>query len=366
MLLTFILYLVALYATFSLSRYCLPPIMAGAAGILLGAQTNDIRCSIFMGISLYVTCFMGNSLTQASSGLTVGNEVLATLSPLSQKNAACLYMVKAGALILFFLLRIPTAPFQVPWQISLLVAGSLIIYNSKDRMSCIDPTAYLVIQTIAFSLCCYIAMNFGWVSNPVIGIICGLAVPKLLDNKPESNETRYSENQTLYTPYPRLVLALLVVWVTPALSMSVISNTMFRRGALRSMMQGFLEGAVEGMVFSLMSRGQVSTKSTFGDMLQLPILNWNSFTPTSEVAVLTSISMCIGIILPLLLVRFSKPVEAKHLRYFSILFITCQAVTDVSYLLPLFLLVGFGLHKLRCYLRVDQEAASLGILAIMI
>lgn len=360
-----LLFILALGLVCLLGKHCMPPLMAGALGVTLGAQTNDIRWAILMGASLYITCFMSNTIPQ-SVGYSTDAEMLGVLSELNEENAGRLYVYRGAALLLFFILPIPSAPAQIPWQLSLPV-GLLLLITASNRVSWLDTLAYTIVQGLSIWLCCWISTELGWVINPVTGVICALAIPKLLFT---TKRTRIEEssNQLFFFPASAAVLGLLAVWLTPGFSVSAVSNTMFRRGVSRSIMQGFLEGAVEGYVLSLMTRGVISGKSTWGDLLQTNVLNWGSFTPSYTVMSILMFSICIGLVLPIVFVHFSKPItrnECKHFKYYTTIFLVGQAVIDVNYLLPMFILVGLLLYKLREWLELDEEVSSLGMLSMM-
>lgn len=291
--------------------------------------------------------------------------MLGVLSPLSEENAGRLYVYRAIGILVLFLLPIPSAPAQLPWQVTLPL-GLLLLINQSGQYHWLNGCQYVVIQALALGLCCWISTELGWVINPVMGVICALAIPKLLLPTQRVRTRAADNNQLFYFPWVAAVFGLLAVWMTPGYSVSAVSNTFFRRGATRSIMQGFLEGAVEGYALSLMTRGVVTGTSKWGDLLQSNVLNWGSFTPDRTVGYILMFSICIGLIIPIIYVHFSKPItdkETKHFKYYTTIFLVVQAVIDVNYLLPMFLLTGVALYKLRERLDIDEEVSSLGMLS---
>lgn len=361
-----VLYVISLYIICGLGKHCMPPIIAGAIGVLIGQQTQDIRYAVFMGLSLYITCFMSNTLPQVT-GYSTGSEVLSELGSLNERNSAALYLYRAGGLIIFFLLPMPVAPIQIPWVISLPIATILLAFNNPDKNKIISQVIYVIIQTSALAACGYIATQLGWVINPVMGVILALAIPKLMFKRnPIRSQPDSNLNQLVAFPYITSLAALLTLWLTPGLSASIMTNSLFRRGATRSLSQGFLAGAVEGYVISLMARGLVSGKSTWGSILETPILDWGSFTPNIQVYLIIILSICIGITLPIVSNRFEDAPNQRYFKYYTMFFIGCQALTDVGYLLPMFLVVGISLYKLRVHWGVEEETCSLGIISVML
>lgn len=340
--------------------------MAGAAGLTLGAQTQDIRWALFMSITLYLTCFMCNSIPQ-SVGYSTDAEMLGVLSPLSEENAGRLYVYRAIGIAALFFMPIPSAPAQLPWQATLPL-GLLLLINQSGQYNWLDGICYTVIQALALGLCCWISTELGWVINPVIGVICALAIPKLLLPTTRVRTKATDNNQLFYFPWVAAVFGLLAVWMTPGYSVSAVCNTFFRRGATRSVMQGFLEGAVEGYAMSLMARGVVTGKSTFGDLLTTNILNWSSTTYDRSVMVIAMISILIALVIPIVFVQFSKPTSSNSSKRYKVLttiFLVSQGVIDTNYMIIVFLAVGYGLYMLRERLGIDEEVSSLGLLSMM-
>ncbi len=186
--------------------------------------------------------------------------------------------------------KVPAAPFQVPWYVSLVLLGGLAMYNELGKNQAKSGNPYQELITIAavglvLSVLNKVLNQFtGGDFNPAVAVILALSVASLVpgaaqDTTPLRTEYAREEDQdpaqfdmgNVFTwGFP-----ILISWVCPGLSVATCSRCL---GQYTSQVaNNHQEAIMEGWSFGAITLwGTMTGKTMLGELLQ----NWIINTPS--------------------------------------------------------------------------------------
>lgn len=291
-----IMYTIALSIIFIGGRFgILNKYIAGIIGIILDGPV--------MGVSAYITAGLGavyleyQELSSDPNYAYTSDKqmILRRFWPAPAVNISaviftrcCLYGV--GGLIAW---KVPAAPFQVPWYISLVLLGGLAIYNKieihdNDGNSSTQPFQELIIVAavgLVISLLNKGLHQFtGGDFNPAVAVILALSVASLVpgaaqDTTPWRNEYAREEDQdAMEFDFANLFtwsIPMFISWVCPGLSIATCNRCL---GQYTSQVtNNHQEALMEGWSYGAITMwGTMTGKTMLGELLQ----NWLTTMPS--------------------------------------------------------------------------------------
>lgn len=254
------------------------PFIAGGIGIGYSTQYHlSYQATLAITLLLYFIAYYCNSWAESNN-----QSMTANINTGSYKADTSVVVLKAVIICLFIFLPIPKPPFYLVSIPALILTSTLLYTNNQehDYLTWITP---VILQTIVFALIGGLLDRYSTSSAPTMALIAAIAIPNLLfehDTHTYYSNSRADPNELNLNPIP-LAFALFISWITPGFSSSIVSKSLFQRGNSASAAATLIEATIEGWTLHIALLGDITTKSPLGDLLSLPTLEWDTFTPTN-------------------------------------------------------------------------------------
>ena len=282
------------------------PFIAGGIGIGYSTQyLLSYQATLAITLLLYFIAYYCNTWAEANNQSMTTN-----INVEGFKASYSIVIIKAVTILLFIFLPIPKPPAYLISIPALIFTSTLLFLNNQeeDYLDWIKP---VILQTIVFALIGVLLDYYSTSTTPTMALIAAIAIPNLLFER--NMRTYYANsygnpNELNLNPIP-LAFAFFISWITPGFSSSIVSKSLFRRGISTSAAALLIEAALEGWTAHIALLGDITTKSPLGDLLSLPTLEWDTFTPTNSTrliifiipviaAIITGLIPTTGLLLP--------------------------------------------------------------------
>lgn len=308
------------------------PFLAGGLAVALCSHFHtNYSILLFAAITYYVTTFLASSWAEEDNVSLTNMAMLPEIAANGKLN----FCIKAGTLILFCFIPIPKPDFYITGIAALLVIGGILFANQEVKYSLGTFSVGLIIQILLFTGVTFLFNRFGATTNPSLAIVSAIAIPSLTS---KSYAPPSIDSHNLHLDPLSLITALTLTYLTPGLSTSALSTSLFPRGISQAAAAAFLEAAVEGWVINLICHNQLSGKSTLGDLLNLDTFQWGTFSVSTSTGLLILAAIPIAITLCLI----TPSPTFKPSPYIAAAILTTQAVVTAGPIFTtLFLAAGF-------------------------
>lgn len=323
------------------------PFIAGGIGIGYSSHFHlTYQFTLAITLLLYFIAYYCNSWTEASNRSMTTN-----INTSGLKADFGVVILKAAIIMLFILLPIPKPPFYLVSIPAIILTSTLLYTNNHedDYLSWIIP---VILQTILFAFIGGLLERYSTSTTPTMALIAAIALPNLLfehDMNTYYANSYADPNELNLHPIP-WIFAFFISWITPGFSSSIVSKSIFQRGHSVTFAALLIEAALEGWTVHIALLGDITTKSPLGDLLALPSLEWNTFTPTNSTRLILFIIPVIAAIITGLIPTLNLLLPKTT----SAIIITAQAII-FSGSLATIVYISLGIIFSRCMYSKDES-----------
>jgi hypothetical protein len=234
------------------------PFMAGGLGIAIGNQFHlNNKYTLIIVIGLYLMSYISNSFSNQSNSVDI------TLPIERELNPNIIWITRIITIAIFVVIPIGKPIFYIPAVLAVLL-GILFTQPSYKELS------YFFITFITYIGVILVVERINPTVNFSLPIIASISVPRLLS--PHLDNFNYNDiecsDKTKLNPF-KLSFAALITWITPGLSSSLVTNSMFENKH-KEVVGTLLESSIEGWTISLLlNYTLISSKSPLGDLFNI-------------------------------------------------------------------------------------------------
>jgi hypothetical protein len=335
-----IVYLISLVVVGMLAKKgMIMPYSAGALGIFIAAFYQvPYRPMIFIIISLYLICSLGNGIPEAE-GISMDTAMLIDNgSSKISANPIKTFFAKCLMLVMFIFIPLPPPSVHIPGLFAMILISVMLYMNRQNHAARDSFLGFILAIGIQAGLIAWVSMYVESYTDDLGGamaIMCCLSIPGFLFPSLKA-ERDLADHQVTFRIVPTIFAAIFAFY-TPGLTSSAVASSFFPPDQHRLIGVAALEGAIEGYIIHLIMGNYLSHKSPLGDLLGSQWVNWGQFTCDFPTILWILAAVAIGIAGAI----FSPCLSFAPSRTLSVSLLMMQGILTGGSSTWLFILVGF-------------------------
>ncbi|MBC1218084.1 hypothetical protein GNE08_28260 (plasmid) [Trichormus variabilis ARAD] len=338
------------------SKLGISPYIASAATISLSISLHlPLNKVIILCVAAYCTSYWVYSAFEVA-GLSI--DLQTTLAGVeinpSRSMVLIAMLLRMGIFFLFMLLPIGKPTIYIEGFLLVILVIVLVISISNNLTA---DLLTVLIQAVLFGICFFIADRFAFDANLTPALLASMGVCRLLMSDVGKGEIL---SPVLIAPgLIRCGFILVLTWITPGFSFSLISNSLLPATYTRSIWLAALSAGVEGWALRICLSGETTGKTMLSWLL---VQQLGTGRYPFDSAMIISIWLVVILSMIIALVMLNIPAWLKPAREIGIFLLVLQGALVSGGWVILFIIVGCLMQLIRLTFGGKQEVLATGFL----